>query len=107
VVEQVLWFDGFDFAIDGTWTIRRRGPMTLPASVSHAFDVAVDPQLVHDFAETLNAGVGDKRAKICRFVPAVRFHMVEDEAGVFTQRMHHNVWVQQLTGQPEVNPASS
>jgi hypothetical protein len=49
---------------------------------------------VHDLAETFNAGVGDKRAKILRFVPAIRFHLVEDEAGVFAQRMHGDVSVQ-------------
>jgi hypothetical protein len=39
--------------------------MTPPAGVPNTLDLAVDPQLVHDLAETFNAGVGDKRAKTC------------------------------------------
>ena len=41
--------------------------MTSPPSVPNTFDLAVDPQLVHDLAETFNAGVGDKRAKVLQF----------------------------------------
>jgi hypothetical protein len=47
--------------------------MTPPAGVPNTLDLAVDPQLVHDLAETFNAGVGDKRAKILRTGDPVPF----------------------------------
>jgi len=46
--------------------------------VSNTLDLAVDPQLVHELSQMLNACVGSKRAKILRFVTAIRFHVVED-----------------------------
>lgn len=67
--------------------------MTPPARVPNTLDLAADPQLVHDFAETFNARVGHKRVKILQFVPAMRFHSVEDEAGMFAQLMHGDVSV--------------
>jgi hypothetical protein len=66
----------------------RRGPVTPPAGVPATLDLPADPQLVHDLAEAFNAGVGVERAKILEFVPAIRFHLVEDQAGVFAQRGH-------------------
>jgi hypothetical protein len=65
--------------------------MTPPARVPDTLDLAVDPQLVHDLAEALDAGVGDERAKILRLVLAVGFHSVEYQSGVFAQRMHGDV----------------
>jgi hypothetical protein len=88
VIEQVFRFDGLNLARNRMGKMRWRGRMTPPASVPDTLDLAVDPQLVHDLAEMFNAGIGNKRAKIGRFVPAIRFHSVEDEAGVFAQRMH-------------------
>jgi hypothetical protein len=64
--------------------------MTPPARVPDTLDLAVDPQLVHDLAETFNTRVGDEREKVLRFVPAIRFHSIEDEAGVFAERRHDN-----------------
>jgi hypothetical protein len=64
--------------------------MTPPPGVFNTLDLTVDPQLVHDLAKTFNAGVWDKRAKVLRFVPAIRFHVIEDESGVFAQRMMHD-----------------
>jgi hypothetical protein len=86
--------------------------MTPPAGVANTLDLPVDPQLVHDLAETFIAGVGDKRAKILRFVPAIRFHSVENDAGVFAQRMHGEVSVITATlgityassGRPALSP---
>ena len=71
--------------------------MTPPARVPNTLDLAADPQLVHDFAETFNAPVGHKRVKILQFVPAMRFHSVEDEAGMFAQLMHGDVSVIRAT----------
>ena len=65
-----------------------RGRMTTPAGISDPLDLPVDPQLVHDLAKTLNAGVGDKRKKFLRFVLQTRFHSIEDEYGVFAQGKH-------------------
>jgi hypothetical protein len=91
VIKQVFRFDGLIFAGNRMTKMRWHGPMTPPAGMPNTLDLAVDPQLVHDLAETFNAGVRDERAKILRFVPAIRFHSVEDEAGVFAQRMHRDV----------------
>ena len=55
-----------------------RGPMAAPACVSNTLDLAIDPQFVHELAQTLNASVGNKRTKILRFVRAIRLHLVED-----------------------------
>jgi len=62
--------------------------MTPPTGVSNPLDLPVDPQLLHDLAEPFDAGVGDKYLNILRLVQAIRFHSVEDEAGVFAQRLH-------------------
>ena len=45
-------------------------------------------QLVHDVAQTFTADVGDEGAQILRLVTAIRFHPVEDAAGVGAQRVH-------------------
>lgn len=73
--------------------MRRRRSAAQPAGVSDTLHLAVDPQLVHDLAESLPADVRDERAKILRFVPATQFHSIEDESGVFAQRMHNDVSV--------------
>jgi hypothetical protein len=52
--------------------------MAAPACVSNTLDLAIDPQFVHELAQTLNASVGNKRTKILRFVRAIRLHLVED-----------------------------
>jgi hypothetical protein len=46
---------------------------------------------VHELAEAFGAGAGDERAKILQLVPPIRFHSVEDAAGVFAQRRHGDV----------------
>lgn len=71
--------------------MRRRRAMTPPAAVPHTLDLPVDPQLVHDLAESLRAGVGDERAQFVRFVQATRLHALEDEAGPFAQRIHEDM----------------
>jgi hypothetical protein len=48
----------------------------------------MDPEFVHDVAHTFNTHVGTEPADFLRVVPAVRFHMVEDNACGFAQRMH-------------------
>jgi hypothetical protein len=93
VIEHVFRLDGLNLAGSRMRKMRWRGPMTPPAGVADTLDLPVDPQLVHDLAETFIAGVGDKRAKILRFVPAIRFHSVQNDAGVFAQRMHGEVSV--------------
>jgi hypothetical protein len=45
--------------------------MTAPARVTITLDLPAEPQLVHDVAKAFDAGVGDKRAKIRQFVPAI------------------------------------
>jgi hypothetical protein len=65
--------------------------MPPPARVLNALHLTVDPQLVHDLAQTFHAGVGKKRAKIPWLVEAVRFHAFEDENGVFAQVTHVGV----------------
>lgn len=81
--------------------------MAPPACVSNTLDLAVDPQFVHELAQTLNASVGDKRTKILRFVPAIRFHPAEDCSGVFAQRMHHYVlWLAPTMPAPSLSRIS-
>ena len=68
--------------------------MTPPAeSTRNTLDLAVDSQLVHDLrGDVRTLGVWEQtRAKIPRLVPAIRFHVVEDETGLFAQRMHAEV----------------
>ena len=65
-----------------------RGAVTPPAGVPDTLDLPADPELVHDLAQPFNADVGNEPAKILGFVPAVRFHSVEDEAGGVAQRGH-------------------
>jgi hypothetical protein len=103
VIEQVLGFDNLSlpeagrrgviwsvgFFIDAALVARRR-PMALPAGIANALDLAVHPQLVHDFPETLDAGVGHKGAQIQQLIPAIRFHSIEDGTGVFAQGMHRD-----------------
>ena len=96
VIEQVFWFDGLNLAGNRMRMMKGRGPMTPPAGVPITLDLPVDPQLVHDLAEAFNAGVGDQRAEILRFVPAIRFHSIEDEGGLFAQRVHGDVSVTPL-----------
>jgi hypothetical protein len=62
--------------------------MTPPARVPNTLDLPADPQLVHDFAKTFNACVENERAKILQFVPVIRLHSVEDQAGIFAQWIH-------------------
>src|SRR5262245_46930088 len=69
----------------------RHRAMTAPARVPDALYLAVEPQLVHDFAQTFHAGVGKKRAKILWFVPPIRFHAFEDGSSVLAQPIHGGV----------------
>ena len=62
--------------------------MTAPARVPKPLDLTVDPQLVHDLADTFDARVGKKRSKSMGLVQASRFHPLEDETGVFAQPIH-------------------
>ena len=85
--------------------------MTPPAGVPDALDLTVDPQLVHDLAEEIDAGVGDERPQILRFVDTSRLHSVQDGARVFAQRMHVSVSVSgrlipSTAGQVELAPFS-
>ena len=63
----------------------------LPAEVAHALDLAVDPQLVHDFAQTLEAQVGQKHLQLLRTVRAIRIHSLENRGGEFAQRLPWSV----------------
>ena len=64
VVEQVFRFDGLNLAGNPIRKIGWRGAMTPPAGVPNTLDLPADPQLVHDFPKTFNAGVWDERTKI-------------------------------------------
>jgi hypothetical protein len=88
VVEQVFRVNGWDIERNRLSTTRRHGAMASPPKVPNALHVTIDPQLVHDLAQTFHAGVGKKRAKILWFVQASRFHAFENESGVFAQPTH-------------------
>ncbi len=65
--------------------------MTPPADVFDALDLTVDPQLVHHLAHAFDARIAQERAKVLRCVQSFRLHAVEDETGVFAQRVHRDV----------------
>jgi len=75
--------------------------MASPPKVPNALHVTIDPQLVHDLAQTFHAGVGKKRAKILWFVQASRFHAFENESGVFAQPTHGGCSI--ITAAPGTN----
>jgi len=85
VIEQVVRRDGLSLVGNGLAPVRRLGPDAPPAGVADTLDLAVDPQLVHDFAQPVGAGIGDERAKVLQAVPAIRFHPLEDDPGVVAQ----------------------
>jgi len=67
----------------------REGAMTAPGRAPDALDLTMEPELVHDVAHAFNAHIGAKCADFLRAVPAVRFHMLEDDACEFAQGRHN------------------
>src|SRR4029079_15789831 len=62
--------------------------MAPAARMADPLDLPVDPELVHDLAQMLDAHLRRERAEVIRFVAAVRFHATEDGDGVFAQPLH-------------------
>ena len=92
VIEQILRLDDLDLPTwEAAFVNGRRRSMAPPARMAGAFDLAIDPQLVHDLPETLEAGVGQEGAEIADVVAAIPLHTVEDEASVFTQVGHGDI----------------
>jgi hypothetical protein len=85
VIEQGVRRDRLSLVGNGLAPMDRFGPGTPPAGVADALDLAGDPQLVHDFAQPVDTGVGDERVKVRQAVPAIRFHSLEDDPGVVAQ----------------------
>jgi hypothetical protein len=88
VIEQVFGLDRLDLARNRIRRMRDRGAVTPPSGKANTLDLPIDPKLVHERAEAFRAGVSDERAQILRGIPDAWFHSIEDESGVFAQRMH-------------------
>jgi hypothetical protein len=61
------------------------------ARVPDPLDLTVDPQLVHDLAQMLDARLRRERPEIVWFVVPIPFHTVEDADRVFAQALHGDV----------------
>ena len=85
VVEQIFRLDRLNFDRNRLRTMTGHGAMTPPARVPNALHLAGEPQLVHDLAETFDAGVWKKRPKVLWAVDAIRLHAFEDESSVLAQ----------------------